>query len=75
MGNSVIRGNLCYSHDRDTVIIRPNTYLVCEDGVCAGIFDTLPERYAALPLTDFGDRLVLPGLIDLHVHAPLFAFR
>lgn len=75
MGNFVIRGNLCYSHDRDTVIIRPNTYLVCEDGVCAGIFDTLPERYAALPLTDFGDRLVLPGLIDLHVHAPQFAFR
>ena len=75
MGNYVIRGNLCYSHDRDTVTIRPNAYLVCEDGVCAGIFDTLPERYAALPLTDFGDRLVLPGLIDLHVHAPQFAFR
>ena len=75
MGSFVIRGNLCYSKDCNTVSIRPHAYLVCRDGVCAGIFDTLPEQYAALPLTDFGDRLVLPGMTDLHLHAPQFSFR
>ena len=75
MSSFVIRGNLCYSINRNQIAIRPQAYLVCEDGVCAGIFDVLPERYAALPLTDFGDRLVIPGLTDLHIHAPQFAFR
>lgn len=75
MGSFVIRGNLCYSINSNRIDIRPQAYLVCEDGVCAGIFDALPERYAPLPLSDFGDRLVIPGLIDLHIHAPQFAFR
>ena len=75
MSSFVIRGNLCYSINRNQIAIRPQAYLVCEDGVCAGIFDALPERYAALPLSDFGDRLVIPGLTDLHIHAPQFSFR
>lgn len=75
MGSFVIRGNLCYCKDCNSISIKPHAYLVCRDGVCAGIFDTLPEQYAALPLTDFGDRLVLPGMTDLHLHAPQFSFR
>ena len=75
MDSFVIRGNLCYSIDQNTLEIKPQAYLVCENGICAGIFDVLPERYADLPLTEFGDRLVIPGLTDLHIHAPQFAFR
>ena len=75
MGSFVIRGNLCYCKDCNSISTKPHAYLVCRDGVCAGIFDTLPEQYAALPLTDFGDRLVLPGMTDLHLHAPQFSFR
>jgi guanine deaminase len=28
-----------------------------------------------LPLYDYGDALVFPGMVDLHVHAPQYAFR
>lgn len=75
MENYVIQGNLCYSESKDHIRIVPNAYLVCENGLCAGVFETLPERYAALPRTDYGDKLIIPGLTDLHVHAPQFAFR
>lgn len=75
MKHFVMKGNICYSGDADHIRLFPASYLVCEDGVSAGVFETLPERYAALPLLDYGDRLILPGLIDLHVHAPQFAFR
>ena len=71
----VLRGNLCYSADMDHIETRNHAYLVCLDGRCAGVFDQLPARYAQLPLADFGDRLILPGMTDLHVHAPQFAFR
>lgn len=35
----------------------------------------IPERYQALPVLDYGDRLILPGLVDLHAHAPQYSFR
>ncbi len=75
MKNFVIKGNLCYSENADSVRLAPNSYLVIENGLCAGIFEQLPERYQALPLEDFGDKLIIPGMTDLHIHAPQFSFR
>ena len=28
-----------------------------------------------VPVEDMGDQLILPGLTDLHVHAPQYSFR
>ena len=39
------------------------------------MFDILPEEYTDLPLWDHGDALIFPGMVDLHVHAPQYAFR
>lgn len=75
MNHFVLKGNLCYSADSDHIRIVPNAYLVCKDGISAGVYETLPEEYANLPVTDYGDRLIIPGMTDLHVHAPQFAFR
>ena len=49
-------------------------YLVCEDGRCAGVFDALPAKYADIPVTDCGDRLIIPGMSDLHLHAPQYSY-
>lgn len=75
MNSFVLKGNICYSESSDKIRLLPNSYLVCEDGLCAGAFSELPEKYANLPLTDYGDRLLIPGLVDLHLHAPQFSFR
>jgi len=75
MNNFVIKGNLCYSENSDSVRLLPEHYLVIENGICAGIFNELPEKYKALPLNDFSDKLIIPGMTDLHVHAPQFSFR
>ena len=73
--NFVLKGNLCYSDRPERLMTLPGGYAVCVDGICQGAFERLPEAFAALPLMDAGDRLVLPGLCDLHVHAPQFAYR
>lgn len=75
MKNFVIKGNLCYSENENAVRLLPGHYLVVENGLCAGIFAELPEEYRNLPMEDFGDKLVMPGMTDLHIHAPQFAFR
>lgn len=75
MSAFVIKGNLCDSKTMDELHIVPNGYLVCEDGVSKGVFRELPAAYAGLRVLDYGDRLVIPGMTDLHIHAPQFAFR
>ena len=59
----------------DELVCMEHSYIVVEDGRATGIFRTLPERYAQLPVLDYGEQLILPGMTDLHVHAPQFAFR
>lgn len=75
MNNFILKGHVCYSENSTNIRLVPNAYLVCENGLCAGVFETLPEQYTHLPLTDCGDKLLIPGLSDLHVHAPQFSFR
>jgi len=73
--NFVLKGNLCYSLDEKNLSVVEQGYLVCEDGVSAGVYETLPEEYRQYPVVDYGDKLIVPGLVDLHVHAPQYAFR
>ena len=75
MDSFVIKGNICYSEDKTILVCMPNSYAVCENGVCRGVFSKLPEEYRHLPLTDYGDRLIIPGMTDLHIHAAQYAFR
>ena len=75
MRSYILKGHLCTSEDRQHIRVVENGCLVCENGVITGVFEQLPEQYANLPLVDFGDRLIIPGMTDLHIHAPQFAFR
>ena len=71
----VLKGDVCYSLSPREVSCTEDGYLVCVDGRSAGVFEELPERYAALPLVDCSGRLIIPGLCDIHLHAPQHAFR
>ena len=75
MKTFVVKGNICYSENANSVRLLENHYLVVENGLCAGLFAELSEEYKALPLEDFGDKIIIPGMTDLHVHAPQFSFR
>ena len=77
MKNTVIKGDLCFSRSMDELTVIENGYLVIENGVCVdvGVYDALPSRFAAWELADYTGKLVVPGMTDLHVHAPQFSFR
>lgn len=73
--NFILKGNICYSEDVRKLHTVEQGYLVCRSGKSAGVFKELPQQYGDYPLEDWGDMLIIPGLIDLHIHAPQFSFR
>ncbi len=75
MQSFVLKGTICYSQTPSSLAVCPNGYAVCVDGVCAGVFSALPREFAHLPLYDYADALIVPGLVDLHIHAPQYTFR
>ena len=71
----VIKGNICQTTEPKELDLHENAFAVCVEGVSKGVFDVLPEEYKDFPLYDYGDALIFPGMVDLHIHAPQYAFR
>lgn len=71
----ILKGHICYSTDKDTLRTVEDGYLVCEGNRIKGVYEILPDEFSGIPVKDYGDRLIIPGLVDLHAHAPQYAFR
>lgn len=71
----VLKGDICYSTALTEMVTIKGGYLVCIDGKSRGVFETLPPEYRGLMIYDYSDKLIIPGLVDLHIHAPQYAFR
>ena len=71
----ILKGNIVYSRSAEELEICEHGYLVCDNGRVKGVYQTLPFVYGGIPITDYEDRLIIPGLVDLHVHAPQYTYR
>ena len=74
MNSFILKGNICYSISK-TELKTLSGYVVCMDGKCAGVFEEFPDKYKDLEFRDLKDKLIIPGMVDLHIHAPQYAFR
>ena len=72
MGNYILKGNIIYSETKDQLALIPGGYVVCEDQICRGVYSSLPEQFSDFERIDYGDCLIIPGMTDLHVHAPQY---
>ena len=72
----LFHANIVYSESRDTLAVRRDSYIaVDENGLIEGIYAQLPEKFAKVPVTDFGNAVLIPAFSDLHVHAPQYPQR
>ena len=69
---TILHGNIIHAPSFGALETIPNGYLILEDGVLQTVSPVLPEQYAACPVTDYGDTLIMPSFADLHLHAPQY---
>lgn len=72
MALTVLKGNIVSAPALGELAITEHGYLAAEDGKIIGVFPALPEAYAAAPVEDWGDALILQSFADLHLHAPQY---
>jgi len=75
LNNFILKGDICYSRSPSALVVKEQACLVCIEGKSAGVFERIPGEYESLPVIDFSHHLILPGLVDLHTHAPQYGFR
>ena len=75
MTTRVIKGNFIFTKHRDNFEIYENSYIVIKDGIIMSLTKTLDEKYSKIPIEDYGDNIIIPGFIDLHLHAPQWPNR
>lgn len=75
MASFILKGDICFTPSPDKLLTYKDSYIVCRDGITKGVFGSIPSEYAHIPVRDYSGMLIIPGLVDLHIHAPQFQFR
>lgn len=70
-----LKGDICYSKSLTELETMEQGFLVCKDGLVEGVYQKLPEKYSEIEVKDYGRQLIIPGLTDLHMHAPQYTYR
>ncbi|BDF34742.1 guanine deaminase [Lachnospiraceae bacterium] len=71
----ILKGDICYSRTPSELAVQKDGYVVCRDGTSEGVYERLPDAYENCPVQDTKGALIVPGLVDLHIHAPQYTFR
>ena len=66
-----LKGNLIWTEEPGCFRVLENGYLLIKDDRIAAVS---AEPFAGVMTEDFGSRLIIPGLYDLHLHAPQYMF-
>lgn len=70
-----LKGDICYSKNLKELQTMEQGFLVCKEGMVEGVFQELPIEYKDIEVKDYGKKLIIPGLVDLHMHAPQYTYR
>ena len=68
----LIHGNLIHAPALSRLEILEHGWMLLEDGTIRGLWREKPAQYAALPVTDYGNALVMQSFADMHLHAPQY---
>ncbi len=71
----ILKGNIIYTENSDSFNVVEKGFIIVKDGIVDGTYEKLPEEFKDMQVEDYGDKLIIPGFIDLHTHASQFAIK
>ena len=67
----VYKAHILFTKEKDCFEVFENGYIAVEDGRVTGVSTNLAELDSeGVEVIDFGDKLLIPAMNDMHVHAP-----
>lgn len=68
----IYRANIIFTPESSRFEVVPRGYVAVNEGKVEGVYVKLPQHLSDYPVTDYGDRLLIPAMNDMHVHAPQY---
>lgn len=68
----IIKGHFIFTKFAEKFEVYKDSFLVSIDGRVEGIYQSIPEKYQDYSFQDYGNKLIIPGFVDLHLHAAQF---
>jgi len=68
-----VKGNIIFTKEFGKYEITKNGYIVVQDDLVTGVYEKLSEEFSKLKIIDYGNAMIIPGFVDIHLHAPQFA--
>ena len=75
MGNYIMEGTFIFTPSKDKFEVKEDSFLVVLDNKIEGIYKEIPSEYSSLKVIDNKGKIIIPGFVDLHVHAPQYKYR
>lgn len=69
-----LKGDIIYSKNLNELYEYKDSYVISENQKSVGVYKELPEQYKNIKIYDYTGHLIIPGLVDLHLHAPQYQF-
>lgn len=69
---TIYKGNILFTKTQHRFEIIENGYIVVENEKVVDVYTTLPAAYEQAKIIDYSGKLIIPGMNDMHVHAPQF---
>ncbi|TCO79437.1 amidohydrolase family protein [Marinisporobacter balticus] len=68
----IVKGNIIFTKVSNRFECYEDHYIISINGIIEGIYKVLPQKYENCTVKDYGERFIIPGFVDLHLHAAQF---
>ena len=69
--NNIYKAHILFTKEKDHFEVYENGYIAVKDGIVTGVSTDITDLDSTgAEVIDFGDRLLIPAMNDMHVHAP-----
>lgn len=65
----IVRGNIIFTKTFGKFEVFENGYIIVEGKYIKGVYKDLPKKFDKVTIVDYGNSLIIPGFVDLHLHA------